>query len=58
MMTSPKQTMPMPELLVFVRMLVLGIVGAEVCRVTFYMGGSLALTLHPNIPFIRQAETK
>jgi hypothetical protein len=41
-MVDTKTTMKMPELLVFVRMFVVGLVGAEVCRVAFYLGTAFA----------------
>ena len=37
-MAATKHTMKMPELLVFAKMLVVGLVAAEVCRTTYYLG--------------------
>jgi len=44
-MTATKPAMKMPELLIFVRLLVTGFVGAEVWRVAFYLGANFAPTL-------------
>lgn len=41
-MADTKQTMKMPELLVFARLFVVGLVGAEVCRVAYYLGTAFA----------------
>jgi hypothetical protein len=41
-MTNSKPTMKMPELLVFARMFVVGLVGAEVCRAAYYLGTAFA----------------
>lgn len=37
-MAATKHTMKMPELLVFAKMFVVGLVAAEVCRATYYLG--------------------
>ena len=37
-MAATKHTMKMPELLVFAKMFVVGLVAAEVCRTTYYLG--------------------
>ena len=37
-MAAAKTTMKMPELLVFAKMFVVGLVAAEVCRASFYLG--------------------
>lgn len=37
-MAATKQTMKMPELLVFAKMFLVGLVSAEVCRSTYYLG--------------------
>jgi hypothetical protein len=44
-MARSKPTMKMPELLVFARMFIVGIVGAEAFRVTFYIGLNFAQEL-------------
>lgn len=44
-MTATKPVMKMPELLVFARSLATGFIGAEVWRITFYLGGNFAPTL-------------
>lgn len=41
-MNVAKPAMKMPELLVFARLFVVGFVGAETCRATYYLGASLA----------------
>lgn len=41
-MAETKRTMKMPELLVFARMFVVGLVGAEVCRAAYYLGTAFA----------------
>ncbi|EPZ14366.1 hypothetical protein M622_18715 [Thauera terpenica 58Eu] len=41
-MAGTKQTMKMPELLVFAKMFVVGWVGAEVCRAAYYLGTAFA----------------
>lgn len=41
-MAETKRTMKMPELLVFARMFVVGLIGAEVCRVAYYLGTAFA----------------
>jgi KaiC/GvpD/RAD55 family RecA-like ATPase len=41
-MADTKPTMKMPELLVFARMFVVGLVGAEVCRAAYYLGTAFA----------------
>lgn len=41
-MADTKQTMKMPELLVFARMFVVGLVGAEVFRAAYYLGTAFA----------------
>lgn len=41
-MVDTKQTMKMPELLVFARVFVVGLVGAEVCRAAYYLGTAFA----------------
>lgn len=41
-MAEIKRTMKMPELLVFARMFVVGLVGAEVCRAAYYLGTAFA----------------
>lgn len=41
-MVDSKPTMKMPELLVFARMFVVGLVGAEVCRSAYYLGTAFA----------------
>jgi len=41
-MADTKRTMKMPELLIFVRMFVVGLVGAEVCRAAYYLGTAFA----------------
>ncbi len=45
-MAADKPTMKMPELLVFARLFVVGFVGAEVCRATFYLGAGFAEELN------------
>lgn len=44
-MTATKPVMKMPELPVFARSLATGFIGAEVWRITFYLGGNFAPTL-------------
>lgn len=44
-MNVSKPAMKMPELLVFARLLVVGFVGAEICRATFYLGASFGQQL-------------
>lgn len=44
-MAVKRPTMKMPELLVFARMLVVGFVGAETLRATFYLGANFAKEL-------------
>lgn len=44
-MTATKPAMKMPELLIFVRLLITGFVGAEVWRIAFYLGSNFAPTL-------------
>jgi KAP family P-loop domain. len=44
-MTASKSTMTMPELPVFARFLAIGLVGAEVFRVAFYLGTNFAPVL-------------
>lgn len=41
-MAATKHTMKMPELLVFTKMFVVGLVAAEVCRTTYYLGTAFA----------------
>lgn len=41
-MPAMKPPMKMPEILVFVRMFVIGFVGAEICRATYYLGSNYA----------------
>ena len=41
-MADTKPTMKIPELLVLARMLVVGLVGAEVCRAAYYLGTAFA----------------
>jgi len=41
-MADTKPTMKMPELLVFARMFIVGLVGAEVCRAAYYLGTAFA----------------
>ena len=41
-MADTKPAMKMPELLVFARMFVVGLVGAEVCRMAYYLGTAFA----------------
>lgn len=41
-MADTKRTMKMPELLIFVRMFVVGLFGAEVCRAAYYLGTAFA----------------
>jgi hypothetical protein len=41
-MNAIKTTMKMPELLVFAKMFCIGLITAEVCRATYYLGTSLA----------------
>lgn len=41
-MADTRLTMKMPELLVFARMFVVGLVGAEVCRAAYYLGTAFA----------------
>lgn len=45
MTATTKLTMKMPELLVFIRLLALGFIGAEVCRAAYYVGSSFAPTV-------------
>lgn len=45
-MAAKTPTMKMPELLVFARMLVIGFVGAETLRLTFYLGSNFAKQLN------------
>lgn len=49
-MTTP--AMKMPELLIFARWVVLGFVGAEVCRTTFYLSEKFALSLTKFTPCV------
>lgn len=44
-MTSTKPAMKMPELLVFAKSLVTGFIGAEILRITFYLGANFATAL-------------
>lgn len=44
-MAAKMPTMKMPELLVFARMFVVGFVGAETFRLTFYLGSNFATQL-------------
>lgn len=44
-MTADKPTMNMPELLIFIKSLATGFIGAEVCRVAFYLGANFAYAL-------------
>jgi hypothetical protein len=37
-MAATKQTMKMPELMVFAKMFVVGLIATEVCRTTYYLG--------------------
>jgi hypothetical protein len=46
-MATKMPTMKMPEFLVFARMFVVGFVGAETLRVTFYLGTTFAKQLGP-----------
>jgi hypothetical protein len=41
-MSDTKPTMKMPELLVFARMVLVGLFGAEVCRAAYYLGTAFA----------------
>lgn len=41
-MAAAKHTMKMPELLVFTKMFVVGLVAAEVCRAAYYLGTAFA----------------
>jgi hypothetical protein len=41
-MADTKNTMKMPELLVFARMFVVGLLGAEVCKAAYYLGTAFA----------------
>lgn len=41
-MAATKHTMKMPELLVFAKMFVVGLVAAEVCRTSYYLGTAFA----------------
>ena len=41
-MAATKHTMKMPELLVFTKMFVVGLVAAEVCRAAYYLGTAFA----------------
>lgn len=52
-MTATKPAMKMPELLVFVRLLATGFVGAEVWRVAFYLGANFAPTLSDIAPWAK-----
>lgn len=45
-MNVSKPAMKMPELLVFAKLFVVGFVGAEICRATFYLGGGFAQELN------------
>ena len=45
-MADTKRTMKMPELLVFARMFVVGLVGAEVFRAAYYLGTAFASAVH------------
>lgn len=45
-MNATKPAMKMPELLVFARLFVVGFIGAEICRATFYLGASFAQELN------------
>ena len=44
-MADSKQTMKMPELLVFAKMFVVGLVGAEVSRAAYYLGTPFAFAV-------------
>ena len=44
-MAASNHTMKMPELLVFAKMFVVGLVAAEVCRTTYYLGTAFAPAL-------------
>lgn len=41
-MATAKHTMKMPEFLVFARMFIVGLVGAEICRAAYYLGTAFA----------------
>ncbi len=45
-MAAKSPTMKMPELLVFARMFVIGLIGAETLRLTFYLGSNFAKQLN------------
>lgn len=49
-MTTP--AMKMPELLIFARWVILGFMGAEVCRTTFYLSEKFALSLTKFTPCV------
>lgn len=44
-MATTKQTMKMPELLVFARVFIVGLVGAEISRAAYYLGTAYASTV-------------
>lgn len=52
-MTATKPAMKMPELLVFARSLAIGYIGAEVLRITFYLGSNFAPTLSDVAPWAK-----
>ena len=51
-MNITKPEMKMPELLVFVKSFVVGLVGSEVCRTTFYLGIGFAQELYTLSPWV------
>ena len=54
-MNITKPEMKMPELLVFVRSFVVGFVGSEVCRTTFYLSIGFAQELYALSPWVNAA---
>jgi len=52
-MATKTPTMKMPELLVFARMFVIGFVGAETLRLTFYLGTNFANQLHEVVLWLK-----
>lgn len=51
-MTATKPPMKMPELLVFAKPLVIGFIGAELWRMSFYLGSNYAPTLSNLTPWV------
>lgn len=54
-MAATKPTMKMPELLVFTKMFVVGLISAEVCRATYYLGTAFAPAIADFAPWAKAA---